>query len=182
MCLAGPPTTFVRSWTLILFECLQYREIVDEVVSMRYLALCHAWRAIHMCSTILVQAMPMYASRFVAELIAYCNDETFALGDMEGRNRPFAIDAHDRSIVQAIGVAVDPRDVELVMCDLGTGETKGQGRQSPECSKHHAQWCCKLGRLSGRAVEGRCTFVEAGHDEPTGAACEKASGMYVGHS
>lgn len=55
----------------------------------------------------------MQACSFVAELIAHCNDNTLAFGNMKSRDWPLAIDAHHRPVQSAIRVAINPCNVVL---------------------------------------------------------------------
>lgn len=93
-----------------------YIEVIDNAITMWYLALRHARRTIHMRCAILIQAMPMDAGRLVTKLVADCDNQTFAFGNVKCGNWPFSVDAHHRPIKSAVWVAVDPCDVELEVC------------------------------------------------------------------
>lgn len=95
-------------------SCFQsHFEVIDYEVIMGDLALCDTWRAIHMRRPILVQAMPVQTCRFIAQMIPYRNNKSFAFRNMESRYRPLAIYAHNGSVVSTIRVTVDPRDIEF---------------------------------------------------------------------
>jgi len=63
----------------------------------------------------------MQSRGLIAETVVYIDDHPVADGGFDARDGPLAVDANDRSGEQAVGIAVDPADIEVVGACLGTG-------------------------------------------------------------
>ena len=74
------------------------------------------WCPIH------IKAMPVQASRLVAQMVAHSDSKMLAFRDLQGGYRPLSVYANNRPVVPSIGVAVDPRDVVLEFGNLCAGD------------------------------------------------------------
>ena len=69
-----------------------------------------------------IKAMPVQASRLVAQMVAHSDSKMLASRDLQGGYRPLPVYADNRPVVPSIGVAVDPRDVVLEFGNLCAGD------------------------------------------------------------
>lgn len=101
-----------------------YGEVVRKRISWRNLALRHAHRTIHMCRTVLINAVKMQRSRLVTKLVVDVDDDTIADIGLDPRNGPLVIDANDGTRERSVWIGRDPSDVEVVVDGGSAGKAQ----------------------------------------------------------
>lgn len=72
-----------------------YREVIGETAVWGNRALRCSGRAVHSRMTILIDAVPMKASRLIAEIVVNSHDESIVQIDINLGTRPLTVDAND---------------------------------------------------------------------------------------
>lgn len=91
-----------------------YGKVISEGASRRDFALGDPSRAIHVIRAVHVDTMEMQAGTLGLELVVDVDDDTVALGDVDGGGRPLAIDADGVATMSCIRIGRDPGHVEII--------------------------------------------------------------------
>lgn len=79
-------------------------------------------RPVHMGGTLHEQAVKMQRGGLVAERVEDIDYQLVALVDVDGRNRPLAVDADDRAVGRTVRVGREPAYLEVVGHRGGPGQ------------------------------------------------------------
>lgn len=134
MCQVGRPTEIRHRISCHLQTT--HGEIVRERASWSNLTLRHTRRTVHVCSSVLKQAVKVKTCGLVAEVILDVDDDIIAFCHCDCRNRPLAIDSNDRSIVNTVWIGIYPANVEVVRDRDGVSDT-GQEEGSHKAEAQH---------------------------------------------
>jgi hypothetical protein len=110
-------------------------------------------RAVHVCGTILENAVEMDRCADIAQAIEDIDNYSISDIGTHGWDGPLIVDSHDTSCESAIWVGGYPGDIEVI----GDG-----GGMTESCKQEQRYWKEKIGQRERHDYKSRCLYIVQG--------------------